>query len=197
MTNKKTKGLIAAPFTPLRANGAVNLDAVAPYARWLHRHGVVGAFICGTTGEGMSLTMDERRQVAERWVATAPAGLRVIVHVGHNALADCQALAAHAQDIGADKKFPRNTMVACSPTSDGKRVFFMFSDGTVAGFDVDGKQLWKQRVHEHADRPTAARDRGNACAHPRRRRRVPGDLLYTVPDHQLGRVISFLPEKSA
>lgn len=119
MTNKKTKGLIAAPFTPLRANGAVNLDAVAPYARWLHRHGVVGAFICGTTGEGMSLTMDERRQVAERWVATAPAGLRVIVHVGHNALADCQALAAHAQDIGADS-------IACmSP--------FFFKPAGVAG----------------------------------------------------------------
>lgn len=55
------------------------------------------------------------------------------------------------QDIGPDRKFPRNTMVACSPTSDGKRVFFMFSDGTVAGFDVDGKLLWKQRIHEHAD----------------------------------------------
>jgi N-acetylneuraminate lyase len=102
MINKKTEGLIAAPFTPMQADGAVNLDAVSPYARWLHRQGVAGAFICGTTGEGMSLTMDERRQLAERWVATAPAGLRVIVHVGHNALADCQALAAHAQDIGAD-----------------------------------------------------------------------------------------------
>jgi N-acetylneuraminate lyase len=102
MTNKKTEGLIAAPFTPMQADGAVNLDAVAPYARWLHRNGVVGAFICGTTGEGISLTMDERRQLAERWVATAPTGLRVIVHVGHNALGDCQALAAHAQSIGAD-----------------------------------------------------------------------------------------------
>ena len=38
----------------------------------------------------------------ERWVAAAPAGLRVIVHVGHNSLADACALAAHAQCIGAD-----------------------------------------------------------------------------------------------
>lgn len=102
MTNLKTECLIAAPFTPLRADGTLNLDAVEHYARWLQRNHVVGAFICGTTGECLSLTLDERRQLAERWVTTAPAGLRVVVHVGHNALADCQALAAHAQSIGAD-----------------------------------------------------------------------------------------------
>ena len=102
MTNKKTEGLIAAPFTPLRADRTLNLNAVAPYARWLHTNGVVGAFICGTTGEGSSLTMEERKQIAERWVAAAPAGLRVIVHVGGNCLADCRALAVHAQSIGAD-----------------------------------------------------------------------------------------------
>ncbi len=102
MINRKTEGLIAAPFTPMRADGALNLDAVNAYARWLHHNGVVGAFICGTTGEGMSLTLDERRQVAGRWVSAAPAGLRVIVHVGHNSLGDCRALAAHAASIGAD-----------------------------------------------------------------------------------------------
>jgi N-acetylneuraminate lyase len=62
----------------------------------------VGAFICGTTGEGASLTTDERRRVAERWVAAAPADLRVIVHVGHTSLEECRSLAAHAQAIGAD-----------------------------------------------------------------------------------------------
>ena len=102
MIKQKTEGLIAAPFTPMRADRTLNLNAVDQYARWLHTNGVVGAFICGTTGEGSSLTMEERRQVAERWVAAAPAGLRVIVHVGHTSLADCCTLAAHAQSIGAD-----------------------------------------------------------------------------------------------
>ena len=102
MINKKTEGLIAAPFTPMQADRTLNLGAVDQYARWLHTNGVVGAFICGTTGESTSLTMDERRQLAERWVAAAPVGLRVIVHVGHNSLADCRALAAHAQSIGAE-----------------------------------------------------------------------------------------------
>ena len=102
MIHRKTEGLIAAPFTPMQPDRTLNLNVVDQYARWLHQNRVVGAFICGTTGEGMSLTVDERRRLAERWVATAPAGLRVIVHVGHNSLADCRNLAAHAQCIGAD-----------------------------------------------------------------------------------------------
>ena len=102
MIIKKTEGLVAAPFTPMNKDGAINFAAVDQYAHWLHRNKVVGAFICGTTGEGMSLTLDERKKVAERWVAAAPEGLRVIVHVGHNSLTDTRALAAHAQAIGAD-----------------------------------------------------------------------------------------------
>ena len=102
MFNRKTEGLIAAPFTPMQPDRALNLNAVDHYARWLHQNRVVGAFICGTTGESMSLTIDERRQLAERWLAAAPAGLRIIIHVGQCSLADCRALAAHAQSIGAD-----------------------------------------------------------------------------------------------
>jgi N-acetylneuraminate lyase len=99
---KRTQGLIAAPFTPMRADGSLNLDVIDRYASGLAHHGVVGAFVCGTTGEGMSLTIAERMQVAERWVRVAPKELRVIVHVGHTTLADCCALASHAQSIGAD-----------------------------------------------------------------------------------------------
>ena len=101
MNLPKTEGLIAAPFTPFHADGALNLAAIDGYARHLHGFGTAGAFICGTTGEGASLTTDERRRVAERWVAAAPSGLRVIVHVGHTSLAECRELAAHAQAIGA------------------------------------------------------------------------------------------------
>jgi N-acetylneuraminate lyase len=98
----KTTGLIAAPFTPMHSDTSINLDAIGGYAKHLHDDGVVGAFICGTTGEGMSLSVEERMQVAERWVETAPKDLRVIVHVGHTSLVDCQKLASHAQSIGAD-----------------------------------------------------------------------------------------------
>ncbi len=100
-TFPKIEGLVAAPFTPMRKDGRLWLDQVAPYAALLARNGVVGAFVAGSTGEGLSLTLAERLALAERWVKDAPAALRVIVHVGENSVETCRQLAAHAQGIGA------------------------------------------------------------------------------------------------
>src|SRR5688500_8411040 len=102
MKHTPLKGLIAAPFTAFHDNGSLNLAMVEKQAQSLAANGVTGAFICGTTGECLSLTTEERKQVAERWRAVAPPGLKVIVHVGHVGLSDCQTLSAHAQKIGAD-----------------------------------------------------------------------------------------------
>lgn len=95
------EGLIAAPFTPMDAEGRVDLGRIEGLADLLARNGVVGAFVCGTTGESLSLTEQERRDVTERWVACAPPGFRVIVHVGHDSLPVSRALAAHAEAVGA------------------------------------------------------------------------------------------------
>ncbi|EEF62350.1 dihydrodipicolinate synthase family protein [Pedosphaera parvula] len=97
----KLTGLIAAPFTPMLEDGSLNLPMIETQANALSASGVQGAFICGTTGEGLSLTTEERLLVAEKWVATAPPQLRVIVHVGHNSLKESCELAAHAEHIGA------------------------------------------------------------------------------------------------
>jgi N-acetylneuraminate lyase len=95
-------GLIAAPFTPFRPDGVLAPDVVAQQARLLVHNGVSGAFICGTTGEGYSLSLAERRAVAEAWREAAPTALKLVVHVGHLCLADSCELARHAQTIGAD-----------------------------------------------------------------------------------------------
>jgi N-acetylneuraminate lyase len=95
-------GLVAAPFTAFRPDGELALDVVPRQARRLVRDGVIGAFVCGTTGEGASLSSEERRQVVEAWIATRPPKLKVIVHVGHLSLSESRALARHAQDKGAD-----------------------------------------------------------------------------------------------
>jgi len=95
-------GLIAAPYTPLRADGDLNLELVEKLARALEADGVRGAFVCGTTGEGPSLTTDERMNVAARWAEVCRGGkLKLIVHVGHNSQRDAMALAAHAKKVGA------------------------------------------------------------------------------------------------
>jgi dihydrodipicolinate synthase/N-acetylneuraminate lyase len=61
-----------------------------------------GAFVCGTTGEGVLLTVDERRRVAERFVRSRPDGFAIAVHAGAQTTADTVALATHAKEIGAD-----------------------------------------------------------------------------------------------
>jgi N-acetylneuraminate lyase len=95
-------GLVAAPFTPFRANGELALDVVPRQARTLSGNGVIGAFVCGTTGEGASMTSDERRRVTEAWIAARPDGLKIVVHVGHLCLEEARVLARHAQACGAE-----------------------------------------------------------------------------------------------
>lgn len=94
-------GFIAAPFTPMDESGAVALEAVAAQAEGLRDHGVVGAFVCGTTGEGLSLTDEERRSLVERWTAVK-GELLLIAHVAHASLSTARALAEHAASVGAD-----------------------------------------------------------------------------------------------
>jgi N-acetylneuraminate lyase len=101
LTRLKLTGLIAAPFTPFRPDGSLNLEAVPAQVQLLEEAKVRGAFICGTTGESSSLTVAERCGLAERWVQAVGGRMPVIVHVGHNCLPDAQALAAHAARTGA------------------------------------------------------------------------------------------------
>ena len=97
------EGLIAAPHTPMGPGGEVRLETVDRQAARLAAAGVRGAFVAGSTGESHSLTMDERRALAERWARSGrERGLKVIVHVGHNAQPDARALAAHAAGLGVD-----------------------------------------------------------------------------------------------
>ena len=96
-------GLVAAPHTPLRPDGSLNLPMVAAQARLLGCNHISGAFICGSTGESHSLTTAERMEIAEAWrKALANSPVKLIVHAGHNCLEDARSLAAHAQRIGAD-----------------------------------------------------------------------------------------------
>ena len=95
-------GAIAAAVTPLRDGGrALDTDSVAPLVAFLANGGLDGVLACGTTGEGVLLTVDERRRVTEAFVAAAPASFQIAVHAGAQTTGDTVALAAHARDAGA------------------------------------------------------------------------------------------------
>ena len=96
-------GQWAAVVTEFDASGAASTKNVDRYAAHLRREGCVGVFVCGTSGESMSLSVGERERLAEAWAASgARHGLRVIVHVGCDALLDAERLARHAASLGVD-----------------------------------------------------------------------------------------------
>lgn len=99
---KPIGGLIAATFTPMNDDGSLNLKQVGPLVDQLVADGVQGLYVCGSTGEGPSLTTDERCAVAEAYVDAVGGRIPVIVQVGHTSVEDARRLAAHAQAIGAD-----------------------------------------------------------------------------------------------
>jgi len=98
---QRIEGLVAAVFTPMHADGSLAPDVIARQHRSLAAAGLRGAFVCGTTGEGVSLALAERRTVVERWRAAAGPDFALVVHVGANCLADARSLTAHAQEVGA------------------------------------------------------------------------------------------------
>ena len=93
--------LIVAAATPL-ADGGARIDeaAIWPYVRFLTDGGADGVFACGTTGEGILLSVEERRRAAVVFRAALRGTL--IVHCGAQSTADTCELAAHAVEIGAD-----------------------------------------------------------------------------------------------
>lgn len=95
-------GLIAAPFTPMNADGSVNISLIPAYYDFLKRNGVTGAFICGSTGEGVSMTTDEKKAVAEAWAdcTKQDSDFKVMTLLGGTSIADCKILARHAKEVG-------------------------------------------------------------------------------------------------
>jgi dihydrodipicolinate synthase/N-acetylneuraminate lyase len=99
----KLKGAIAAAVTPLKDHGVhLDLEGIARLPTFLAANGIDGLLACGTTGEGVLLSVDERRHVAEAFLAARPEGFQVAVHAGAQTTADTVALAAHAHVAGAD-----------------------------------------------------------------------------------------------
>jgi N-acetylneuraminate lyase len=63
---------------------------------------VIGAYICGTTGEGICCSVAERKAVMKAWADAAKGKLFIICHVGALSIADARELAAYAEEIGLD-----------------------------------------------------------------------------------------------
>ena len=152
--------LLAASITPLRNAGAeVDEDAIGPLAEFHRDHGADGVFACGTTGEGLLLSPDERLRVTLRFREAIDGPL--IVNVGCQTTNATCALAAEAAEIGADgiavvppPFYPLDTAgvadymvaaaLACAPVS-----FYMYVFTARSGYPFPVEVI--DRVRQRAD----------------------------------------------
>jgi dihydrodipicolinate synthase/N-acetylneuraminate lyase len=97
----RISGTLAAAATPLRDGGAaVDEDGFEPIVAFLAGAGLDGLLALGTTGEGILLSVAERKRVTELFVESAAGRLAVAAHCGAQTTADTVALAAHAAEAG-------------------------------------------------------------------------------------------------
>ena len=89
-------GLTAATFTPLDEQGRVDIETIGKQADFLTHNGVDGAFVCGTTGEGASLSQQEKISILKTW-SSCKGNLGTMFMVGGNCLPDMQELTLLAQ----------------------------------------------------------------------------------------------------
>jgi dihydrodipicolinate synthase/N-acetylneuraminate lyase len=97
----RISGALAAAATPLRDGGAaVDEDGFEPLVSFLAGAGLNGLLALGTTGEGILLSVAERKRVTELFVEAAAGRLAVAAHCGAQTTSDTVALAAHAAAVG-------------------------------------------------------------------------------------------------
>lgn len=100
----KLSGIIVAPVTPMSADGGcLAADPIfETYYKFLLERHVNGMLAGGTTGEGMLLSLDERKTLTEKTVKMVSGAVPVLSQVGTNSTFDSILLAKHAASIKVD-----------------------------------------------------------------------------------------------
>ena len=99
---KKIKGLIAAVHSPCDRDFNINTEVIPQLTEFLINSGVQGFYVCGSTGEGPSMTIEDRKLTAEAYIKAVAGRVPVIVQIGSDSLKSAKELAIHARDTGAD-----------------------------------------------------------------------------------------------
>lgn len=99
---KELYGVTTAMVTPIDKENRVDEQAVAALTEMLIQKGVHCLYPCGTTGEMLRLSTEERKKIAETVVKTAAGRVRVFIHCGCMRQEDTIELVRHAKEIGAD-----------------------------------------------------------------------------------------------
>lgn len=93
--------LMAAIATPYDSNDEVDVGCISALVEDYVARGVEGIYCCGSSGEGLLLSSDERTGVVEAAVAAAAGRVPVVAHVGALSTKEAINLARRAQASGA------------------------------------------------------------------------------------------------
>ena len=101
---KPYEGIMTASLTAMSKDGmTVDLSQVEKYANDLVEQRVTGVFVNGTSGQSVSLTIEERKQILEAWMntkAVKSGKLTIIPHIGSNSMLETLELTDHAVSLG-------------------------------------------------------------------------------------------------
>lgn len=99
--NEDFSKIWSALITPTNEDESVNYEALERIVDLQIQDGVEGFYCCGSSGEGLLLTLDERKKVLEHVLKAADGRVPVVSHVGTIRTKDVIDLADHAMSAGA------------------------------------------------------------------------------------------------
>lgn len=96
------EGAITALITPFDDEGKIDFEALDKLIERQIEQGIEGIVPCGSTGEAITMTLDERCAVIERTVKTVNKRIPVIAGTGGSATAEVVEATKRAKELGAD-----------------------------------------------------------------------------------------------
>lgn len=99
-------GPVVAAVTPFKEDGSIDESAVLPYLKYLISIGVTGFYVHGTTGEGVSLSVDEKKVLTKAWAAAiknvGKSDLLLVINVSATCIKEVQEMAKLCQELDVD-----------------------------------------------------------------------------------------------
>ncbi|MBO5421699.1 MAG: dihydrodipicolinate synthase family protein [Clostridia bacterium] len=98
----KYQGVIPAFYACYDDNGDISAERTANFAKYLLEKGVKGLYVCGSSGECIYQSKEERKITLESVMKAVGGKMTIIAHVACNNTRDSMELAAHAESLGVD-----------------------------------------------------------------------------------------------
>ena len=98
---KNLRGIYSALITPMRPDEEIDYDCLQSVVEFQINQGVEGFYCCGSSGEALLLSLEERKEIVETVINQVGEKVPVIVHVGTLRTKDTINLTLHAMEHGA------------------------------------------------------------------------------------------------